>query len=642
MRRLIGWGVLVLSLACLPDAGWAQVTMETHLGLQGTVRLEKWNRLIVNLHNVGVTIEGTLRVKIWRGSEYRKDLHVVHFTREIRLPHRARKRFVFTVPIASTSHPVAVSLQSAGTLLAQQKFNLREALSAEHVIVGLTSDLSLDFLSTMFQRHTRVAYQRISELPLTWSGYDSVTAVVAKGISLQAATERQWTALQQWIIRGGTLVVGGDSQVRLLQESRVKSLLPVTVLGSQAQDGLPILAAHYQVPVPTLPVIMLRARLRTGSVVVGTAKRPLLAQRQLGNGRVVFLAVDYALRPLDTWSGNKLLWKDILQPTDDIHFDSVFASLGLLDNTHPIIKLLSRPILSYPSHLWLIGMLAGYCSTLGGVFWWMSRRRAYRVRCWWAVALIVLVSGLTAYTIFPERGLREQALLYDLSTMEVFAEADHSRIRGYLGVFSSRGGVFDLNFQHPTTLLHHTFHRGAGNASKRMEIIVGKQPAIQGVRLGAWALRVFSLESMVLTPLEVIAERHASGMTIRVHNRGDVPLRGAAVIYQGRVFPLGTVAAGEETFEDLYTTLQPAENQHETAWQALFKRRPRTGDARSAYLQEVLLQHHFGEIHLAEASHTPFLAGWLHQPAILATSSDDALRVHGMTFVVSRFTQGEK
>jgi hypothetical protein len=123
-------------------------------------------------------------------------------------------------------------------------------------------------------------------------------------------------------------------------------------------------------------------------------------------------------------------------------------------------------------------------------------------------------------------------------------------------------------------------------------------------------------------------------MTVRVRNQGTIALEGAVVVSQGRLFPLGMLKPGEELFEDLYTTLQPAESQYETTWQALFKHRPQAADRHVAYLQEVLLQHHFGESHLMEASEQPFLAGWLHTPTLLAPSPGSPA-ADGMTLVFS-------
>jgi hypothetical protein len=145
---------------------------------------------------------------------------------------------------------------------------------------------------------------------------------------------------------------------------------------------------------------------------------------------------------------------------------------------------------------------------------------------------------------------------------------------------------------------------------------------------------------MSATPLQVTAQLHSTGMTVRVRNQSEVPLEAAAVVYQGRLFSLGTLAPGEELFEDLYTTLQPTESQYETTWQALFRQRPEASHTREAYLQEVLLQHHFGESHLSEASKVPFLAGWMVTPAMLS-SSPEALAVRGMTFIVSRLAADE-
>ena len=76
------------------------------------------------------------------------------------------------------------------------------------------------------------------ELPQHWSGYDSVSAVVVKGVSLQALSVEQNTARHEWLANGGTLIAAGDSQYTLLTEPRLRTLLPVEVLGLQQVEGL--------------------------------------------------------------------------------------------------------------------------------------------------------------------------------------------------------------------------------------------------------------------------------------------------------------------------------------------------------------------------------------------------------------------
>ena len=137
-----------------------------------------------------------------------------------------------------------------------------------------------------------------------------------------------------------------------------------------------------------------------------------------------------------------------------------------------------------------------------------------------------------------------------------------------------RGGHFALAFQQPETVLRHTFTRGVGKAGRDLEANIAGAFALHNIVLEPWALRVFSTESMAPTPLQVTAQRHAAGLMIQIENRGALPLQGATVVYQGKMFALGAIAPGEAVLDDLYLALQSAESAQETTWRVLLKRRP--------------------------------------------------------------------
>ena len=103
MYRLSLSCILALVLGCVPGCAVAQVTMEARLGLQGALRLGKWNMVTVQVHNAGAAVLGTLGVRTWLGSEAQGDFHTTAFTRPVELPPDARKRFTFAVPISVIS-----------------------------------------------------------------------------------------------------------------------------------------------------------------------------------------------------------------------------------------------------------------------------------------------------------------------------------------------------------------------------------------------------------------------------------------------------------------------------------------------------------------------------------------------------------
>ena len=632
--------ILCLWCAVLPGLAGAEVTMEARLGLQETVRLEKWNQIIVRLHNSGQPVSGTLGVRVWRGSDIRGDLHVTSFTRPVSLSQRARKRFAFTVPITSISRPVEVFLRRGEEVLQQQSLDLRTALSAEQVILGLTRDLSLDFLATLLSTHTRIVYLPQDELPQHWYGYDSVSAVVLKGVSLQSLSEAQTRALRQWIAGGGTLVVASDSRVALLTEPRLQALLPVQVLGVQQRDGLPELAAHYGVPMQPAPLIAMQARLTQGEVLVGSAAAPLLAQRAFGDGRVVFLAVDYATQPLAGWRGNQALWHDVLQPAERIDFSRVFAELGLLDERHPAVEILSRPVLLYPSHVTLGVLLTAYCGVLGGLFWFIKRRRPRPAATGLAVALLLLAFSAAGYGLLAQHSLHRSALAFDLTTLEVLPGTGYARLRGAVGLFSVHGGRYALPLQQPETMMRHTFTRGAGPAGEALEVGgAAESTTIRHVDLGPWTLRALSLEGMAPAPLRVRAERQAGSLSVRINNPGALPLHAAAILHRGAPSPLGTIASGETVSVVLPDTPQRPEPPHERLWQTVFAHSPLSGNRRLAYMQEVLLRHYFNDRRLADHD-APFLSGWLLAPGIVQPNSG-APHTWGLTLVVSPLTPSD-
>ena len=184
----------------------------------------------------------------------------------------------------------------------------------------------------------------------------------------------------------------------------------------------------------------MQARLTRGEVLVGSPEAPLLAQRAFGSGRVVFLAVDYATRPLAGWRGNRALWHDMLRPAERIDFSRVFAELGLLDERHPAVEILSRPVLLYPSHVMLGAFLTVFCGALSALFWLVRRRRLRPATAAAGVTLTLLAFIAAGYVMLVQHSLHQPALAFDLTTLEVLPGTGYSRLNGSVGVFSVHGG----------------------------------------------------------------------------------------------------------------------------------------------------------------------------------------------------------
>ncbi|MCZ6875458.1 MAG: hypothetical protein O7G88_18350, partial [bacterium] len=249
------------------------------------------------------------------------------------------------------------------------------------------------------------------------------------------------------------------------------------------------------------------------------------------------------------------------------------------------------------------------------------------------VTLLILSGTGLAYSLFPEPGLRRPAIIHELTTLEVLSGTEYSHINSYTSLFSPRGGRYSLSFQPPETVLQHTFYRGNRQADEAIEATAAGPFTLNNITLAPWTLRVFRTESMGPSPISVQAQRYSTGLTVHVKNQGDMPLQGIVVVYYGEIFSLGSIAPGETLLQDFYTPTQASESKNEAVWQTLLKHRPANNNSHLSFLQEAILQHHFGDRSLSQSHQQPFLVGWLLAPSAIQPTAQ--LAASGVTLIIS-------
>jgi hypothetical protein len=276
------------------------------------------------------------------------------------------------------------------------------------------------------------------------------------------------------------------------------------------------------------------------------------------------------------------------------------------------------------------------------LFWRLGKRQARHGRLWLAILVVIGGFSVAAATIFPERHLRQPGLCFDLTVMDVLPDTEYSHTQGYLGLFSATGGTFSVALQAAPAILRQAFSRGAGQASQEFEVTATGPMHLRHLTLDPWTLRLLHTESMTPGVLQVKAQRHATGISVHVHNVGSAPIENALGLYRGTLFPLGILRPGETLLENLSLTLPASDNAQDTTWRVLHKRSLlRTPEGRAGYFQEVLLQQYFGDKRLGEVSDasnpTLLVLGWLQRPGTVAPAPY-AVPTWGMTLVVSRLT----
>lgn len=234
---------------------------------------------------------------------------------------------------------------------------------------------------------SRVQLSAVHYLPDSAAGYEALSSVVLE------ATPANWseavsTALSAWVRRGGNLVVVGAVETPL--DCCAVSMIDSPAWAGEERDRQALAAAYHRDLAEYAPRRRPAADLRGGStVLVGTARRPLVAERALGRGRVCWLAAP--------WTGAQL-WLDALAPVRPWDGRLTVGEFEWTDASTDW-RLLQRCSLGAPVGWVVLALPLGYLLALGLLHRAWRRRRRPAV-AWLAAPLLAAgcVAGAVAVT----------------------------------------------------------------------------------------------------------------------------------------------------------------------------------------------------------------------------------------------------
>jgi hypothetical protein len=304
---------LALMVICFPSpAGAAAFSLDYAIGFNGQFQLGRWSPLSVVVENKGRETRAKLEVIVTSGSEYQGDVYRSVYAADVDLPANSIKRYAFTVKIKSFTHELVLRLRQKDDIIVSRAINLRPAFTEKNFAVAADNFVSPDILSVL-PDHLCPANVRPKFLPETWYGYDSVKLLIMRADTLSQLREKQFEALTRWLRQGGYLVLGGGLNFGSLGEKRLQDILPVRVRGYRQLFELPSLGGFCSRALTgSEPFLVLNVRIDDAHVLAQENDTPIIMQKNLGFGRIVFLAFDMNSPPFSRWDGRKMFWDKIV------------------------------------------------------------------------------------------------------------------------------------------------------------------------------------------------------------------------------------------------------------------------------------------------------------------------------------------
>lgn len=526
----------------------SKLSVEETIGFRETIKIGKWLPVTVTIRNDGAAVRGLLALELSTVSEGYPQPYTTTLSQAVDLPTQSRKRYTFVVMFRGFTHPLVIRLtDQSGMSVYTREIDLRTLSSPDRLILVFSNEPALDSLASVAPGKARVVYQNLDELPARWDALDAVDLIALRNLSLAPLRPEQMQALQQWVARGGRLLVTGGPNWTHYTHPMWRELMPLKVTGMVEVTTLQPLESLVGVRAPEdIRLSILRTDAINGKILAQTEDHALLITQKRGRGEVVFAAFDPGRAPLTAWDGTALLWKMLFHLDDTPNYWKLRRELRETFEETWTSQALQLPLLAFPSHLLLAVFLVLYASTIGFFFWRAGLDSPAARDTWMLIGLTLVAFSGGAHLLFREPHIQQDALLFEVSAVDVIPQSRFGDVETHLALLSIRKQTYDLKI--------------AGQPSTWMQIVPPMSRDLQldwhlhqdqvltikDTFVPGWGMRVFKGKGLLEFPIETRVLREADTVMVRVTNNSGYVLQHCWLWRGPRIVPLGNIEDGDE------------------------------------------------------------------------------------------------
>ncbi len=515
----------------------------------------------VDITNTGPSQTGQIIVPILTSVGAPKLL--ANYATTVELPSNSRKRYTLYVPSTSFSD-IYLRLPRG---VQKRKLEARTEVGTDDFLVvvvggdpGHMKHLTGTRLSSVHFRAGRsldlegelqVGNTAWDELPDSWLGWDGVDAVMLGDAGFAAAASTQIKALLTWVQLGGSVIVPGGTFAPAMADGPFAEMLPIAVTGTATVPHLGELDAWGDSPLTRQRALVAAGKLQADATLwCGSEKRPLIAMRKAGAGRVVMTSFDYGAAPVRHWDGQFALWTRLLaraEATSSLTEDTE-SKRDPYDYGRTTLQQAAgyTPEARLPSIWLIVGFLFAYLIVLAPLQYAVLKRMDRRELAWIITPLIAILFSVAAYQVgFAIRG--GQIIVNRLAIIETQPATRFAGARGYVGIFSPTRTEYELLLG-DTAASGRELSRGGEKLFGTPTVHYGNPTRITDVDINMWTTRVFCAEFVadLKGGITGTCEYDGTYLRARVKNETALDLRDCRLIAHLREGPVNDLTPGHE------------------------------------------------------------------------------------------------
>lgn len=646
MRRLTLWIVIAILISVIvPTPAQAQnptgIRMEATALYEGTSKYGEWLPVSVTLTNNGSDVRGMVELKV-TGSD-----NNTTYAQRVELPRGARKLVtVYTVPNNFARRLIVTfRAEDSDEPLAEAEVNVRPVPTIRYVAAGISSGgnglealTGINFRGEEQDDNALMVPLTLEQLPDRPEALRTLDLLVIRGVDTSSLTPRQQAALEQYVALGGVLVLGGGADAARVLAGLPDSITPVDLAGESQLESLPGLSAIANEEIRVQgPFQMANGTPHRNTIVrYREGDQPLIVEYPVGEGAVIWMAVDPGLSPFDAWAGVETFWQNVIgsrafyppqMPPD--------VAPRQLQTQDLFYALQNLPSLELPSLQILVPVLGVYILLVGPVNYLILRRQKRLELAWITIPVLTLLFSIGAYGL--GYGLRgNDVIVNQVALIRGIPGGESAYVRGLVGIFSPSRSTYDLSISNdallsPTAIDYDPFS-GQPIGSLNATLIQGQPALAQGMEVNQWSMRSVVAETFVPEGFRFEADfiSQDGQLTGEVVNDSEYIWRDVVVVLGTQFVKLGDMNPGDRSPVELEPDTGAFRDIYGVPYRIFEQQMNQMNPPRDVQVKQQILSTLFSGAYSMEMetslalNKSPVLLAWIEAPPLEVTVGDNS------------------
>jgi len=549
------------------------VVMRVQMGFEGRFRLGNWTPITVEVENSGGDLQGDLEMEVYQPNGVTSAV----FSTPAVIPHGTRKRFKLYARINTVQRDFEVRLTQGRTVIDSVKVDDAVPVTRDSYLLGLVTDdkeglsywkASLGSNRIFYQYEA--VYLGVEDFPDRKEVLDNFMILILNNADTAGLSKQQLNVLRQWVESGGILIVGTGANGYKTLSGLLDGILSAAVSDTRQVAEIPVLESIGESTFRSnAPFEVLDLTIDDAKPVVEHEGKGLVWKISRGEGYIFVSAFDLGLEPFMSWTGNKMLWENILNLQLDADRVSILKDIearkayGLRVGTSTGQRIrealgVGMKTMDLPSFTKLLLVLAAYLLIVGPVNYLVLKRLDRREWTWFTIPITVMIFSSIIYGLgYMAKG--SDVITHALSVVNL-DKSGRANVESHIGVFVPKKGDYRVTIEGAPLLTLGSeevyYDYGAASGSNRNDysgrpiearVVQGRRSSITFYNTSVWTMQDLVMEDTVDEFGMIDADLHFEGDRIKgsITNNTPYPLQDVLVYTMYGYQVLGNLAAGE-------------------------------------------------------------------------------------------------